>query len=178
MQQPTRRETVLAWAGAVLSTIGAADAGVLWWAHRRNISLPCTGDGHGCDLVAASRWAHVTFGPVRDFPLALAGLLTYVALLTLSLAILGAETAPARLWLRRAVWAIALPGACFSWYLQYVAHFRIGAFCVWCFSSACVMTALLAVATWGLTGRRSVPSIVPSGSDAEPAGASVEEGRR
>ena len=37
---------------------------------------------------------------------------------------------------------MAAPGFCFSWYLQYVAHFKIGAFCIYCFSSACIMTLL------------------------------------
>jgi uncharacterized membrane protein len=154
MEQPTRRENGAAWAGAALSTLGAADAGTLWWAHRRNLSLPCTGDGHGCDLVAASRWAHLSFGPVHDFPLALAGLLAYVITLTLCLAILGSETTRTRQRLRQVLWAVTLPGACYSWFLQYVAHFKIGAFCVWCFSSACVMTLLFGIATWSLTDSR------------------------
>lgn len=151
MEQPTKLENVAAWAGAILSTVGAADAGTLWWAHRRNLSLPCTGDGHGCDLVAASRWAHLSVGPVHDFPLALAGLGAYLTLLTLCLAILGTDTARGRQGLRRALWAVTVPGVAYSWYLQYVAHFKIGAFCVWCFSSACVMTLLFAIGCWGLT---------------------------
>ncbi len=161
MEQPTRRENSAAWAGAILSTLGAADAGTLWWAHRLNLSLPCTGAGHGCDLVAASRWAHLSWGPVHDFPLALVGLLAYVTTLTLSLAILGTETACVRHRLRQALWVVTVPGVCYSWFLQYVAHFKIGAFCVWCFSSACVMTLLFGVATWGLTAhrRQAAPAI-------------------
>ncbi len=154
MEQPTRRESLAAWAGAAFSTLGAADAGTLWWAHRRNLSLPCTGDGHGCDLVAASRWAHLSLGPVQDFPLALAGLLAYLVLLTLSLAILGTDTARTRQRLRQGLWGVTMPGVCYSWFLQYIAHFKIGAFCVWCFSSACVMTVLFIIATWSLMGFR------------------------
>ncbi len=175
MEQPTKRESIAAWACAALSTLGAADAGTLWWAHRQNLSLPCTGDGHGCDLVAASRWAHLSWGPVHDFPLALAGLMAYLAMLTLCLAILGSETARARQTLRLALWAIAAPGACWSWYLQFVAHFKIGAFCVWCFSSACVMTLLLGVATWSLTGhwRQTLAVTGERGAEAAPEKESV-----
>ena len=34
-------------------------------------------------------------------------------------------------------------GAGYSWYLQYVSHVKIGAFCPYCFTSACVMALLL-----------------------------------
>ncbi len=159
MEQPTKRENAVAWAGAALSTLGAADAGTLWWAHRLNRSLPCTGDGHGCDLVAASHWARLSFGPVHDFPLALAGLLAYLTTLTICLAMLGSDTARLRQRLRTVLWTVAMPGVCYSWYLQYVAHFKIGAFCVWCFSSACIMTLLFAVASVGLKAPLPVPDI-------------------
>ncbi len=173
MEQPTRRENIGAWAGAALSALGAADAGTLWWAHRLNVSLPCSGDGHGCDLVAASRWAHLSLGPVHDLPLALVGLLAYLTTLTLCLAILGTDTARLRQQLRWALWAVTLPGVCYSWYLQYVAHFKIGAFCVWCFSSACVMTLLFGVAAWGLAASRRQASAVTSGAASVPEKESV-----
>lgn len=176
MEQPTKRETSAAWAGAALSTLGAADAGTLWWAHRFNYLLPCTGDGHGCDLVAASRWAHLSWGPVHDFPLALAGLLAYVAALTLCLAILGADTARGRRHLRWTLLTITLPGVCYSWFLQYVAHFKIGAFCVWCFSSACIMTLLFGLAVWSLLAFRR-QEITPAGKRSNAAAAEKESVR-
>ena len=80
------------WLETALSVVGAAIAGTLWWAHRANVELPCTGDGRGCDLVNASRWAHVTLGPWHDIPLALLGFLSYLALLTLAMMKLGADT--------------------------------------------------------------------------------------
>ncbi len=171
MEQPTRRENIGAWTCAALSTLGAADAGILWWAHRRNLSLPCTGDGHGCDLVAASRWAHLSVGPVQGFPLALLGLLAYLAMLTLCLAILGTDTARARQNLRLALLVVAIPGVCYSWFLQYVAHFKIGAFCVWCFSSACVITLLCGVAAWSLGGHQGRAS---AGTSKQGAGTSEQ----
>ena len=152
------------WAETALSTVGAAIAGTLWWAHRSNVELPCTGDGRGCDLVNASRWAHVTLGPWHDIPLALLGFLSYLALLTLAMMKLGAETEPARRLLHGPFWVLCLCGAGYSLYLQYVAHFLIGAFCVWCFSSATVMTLLFVTATYEavLRGRSSPVSASPT----------------
>ena len=87
-----------------LSTVGGAVAGTLWWAHRASVELPCTGDGRGCDLVNASRWAHVTLGPWHDIPLALLGFLSYLALLTLAMMKLGADTEQARRLLHVPFW--------------------------------------------------------------------------
>ncbi len=134
-------------AEAVLSFFGAGIAGTLWWAHRNNVDLPCTSDG-GCGLVAASSWSRLTLGPFHDIPVALLGFLAYLGLLTLSMAKLGSDDPALQRALQRLLWAGTICGAAYSWFLQYVAHFRIGAFCVWCFSSALTMTALLAVATW------------------------------
>lgn len=165
-----RRDTITGIVGAGLSAAGAFVAGTLWWAHRNSVELPCTGDGRGCDLVAQSRWAHLSFGPVQGLPLALVGFAAYLLLLTLCLALLGAETAKMRRVLHRTLWTITLLGFAYSWYLQYVAHFRIGAFCVWCFSSACIMTALLAVFSRGLRGEKPLAAPPALASDAEAHG--------
>ncbi|MBV9851194.1 MAG: vitamin K epoxide reductase family protein [Armatimonadetes bacterium] len=146
------------WTETALSVVGAGIAGTLWWAHRSNIELPCTGDGHGCDLVNDSPWAHVTLGPWHDVPVALLGFLTYLVLLTLAMMKLGADTERGRRRLHGPFWAISLFGAGYSLYLQYVAHVEIGAFCVWCFSSAVVMALLFLTATVEAVRRRSAPS--------------------
>ena len=147
MNTPPAVSPLFYWLETALSTVGGAIAGTLWWAHRANVELPCTGDGHGCDLVNASRWAHVTLGPGHDIPLALLGFLTYLALLTLAMMKLGADTERSRRLLHVPFWILSLLGAGYSLYLQYVAHFLIGAFCVWCFSSATVMLLLFVTAT-------------------------------
>ena len=147
MTSPSPVSGVFYVAESILSVIGAGIAGTLWWAHRAHVELPCTGDGRGCDLVNASPWAHVTLGPWHDVSVALLGLLGYLALLTLAMAKLGADTERARERLHGPFWAISLLGAGYSLDLQYVAHFKIGAFCVWCFSSATVMSLLFLTAT-------------------------------
>ena len=134
-------------AEAALSFLGVGIAGTLWWAHRNAVELPCTSDG-GCELVAQSRWSHLSMGPFHDIPVALLGLLAYIGLFSLSMAKLGSDSLGLQRGLQRLLWAGAVFGAAYSWYLQYIAHFRIFAFCVWCFSSALVMTALFVVTTW------------------------------
>jgi uncharacterized membrane protein len=148
------------WLETGLSAVGAGIAGTLWWAHRSNIELPCTSGG-GCGEVNASRWSHLTFGPMHDVPIALLGLLTYLVLLTLAMAKMGAEAGRTCRLLHGPLWVLSLFGTCYSWYLQYVAHFQIGAFCIYCFSSAVVMTLLAATATLeGLRWPR--PAATPS----------------
>ena len=133
-------------AEAALSFAGAAVAGTLWWAHRTSVILPCTSGG-GCETVADSRWAHVTVGPYHDVPVALLGLIGYVALLVLSFLKMGAERPAAVRRLHALLWLVSAGGFGYSWYLQYVAHFLLQAFCVWCFTSACLMTVLFLTAT-------------------------------
>lgn len=137
-----------------LSVLGAAIAGTLWWADRNKVDLPCTASG-GCELVAQSAWSHVTIGPWHDIPVALLGFVGYALLLTLSMAKWGSEDLKTRQYLLALVWLGGAGGFAYSWILQYIAHFRIGAFCVWCFASALTITALFAVASWeALAARR------------------------
>jgi len=129
----------------VLSFIGALIAGTKYFADKNHIDLPCTADG-GCEIVANSSWSHLSlFG--LSIPVALLGLAGYVLILTIVMVRMGADDPrPARL----ALWAqslIVAGGFAYSWYLQYIAHFVLGAFCIWCFSSACAMTLLCIVTT-------------------------------
>lgn len=130
-----------------LSFIGAGIAGTLWWADRSKVDLPCTASG-GCEIVAQSAWSHVSIGEWHAIPVALMGFAAYIVLLTLSMAKWGSESVRSQKVLLALIWLGSAGGFAYSWFLQYVAHFRIGAFCVWCFSSALTMTALLVVASW------------------------------
>lgn len=145
-------------AEAALSFVGAGLAGTLWWAHRRHVDLPCTADG-GCAQVANSPWAFVTIGPWHGVSVALLGFLGYLTLLTLSMMKLGAERPGTARGLHRLLWAVSAGGTVYSWYLQYIAHFVIQAFCGYCFMSACLMTALFlaAVCEWAAARRGARP---------------------
>ncbi len=132
---------------AALSFIGAGIAGTLWWKDRLHQDVPCSADG-GCEIVAASHWSHVDLLVFHQVPVALLGLIGYLVLLTLAMLRLGSESEVWGRRLHRLVWLMAAGGAAYSWYLQWVAHFKIGAYCPWCRSSAFVMTFLLLAATW------------------------------
>ncbi|MGO8671179.1 MAG: vitamin K epoxide reductase family protein [Capsulimonadaceae bacterium] len=125
----------------VLSFIGATIAGVLLWAHNNHVELPCTANG-GCTTVENSVYSHISVGRY-SIHVAILGLAAYVALFTLGMMKFGSETAAGYLRLARLGLALSAAGFAFSWYLQYVAHFIIRAFCPWCFTSACDITLIL-----------------------------------
>lgn len=132
---------------AALSFVGAGIAGTLWWADRTRQNLPCSADG-GCVIVGDSAWSHVDLVFWHHVPVALLGLLGYLLLLTVSMLRLGTESAITNFRLHRFFWLVTAGGAAYSWYLQWVAHYKIGAFCIWCRSSAIVMTVLFLTAAW------------------------------
>ena len=132
---------------AALSFAGAGIAGTLWWAHRMHEDVPCSADG-GCDIVNNSAWSHLDLLVWHHVPVALLGLAGYLGLMTLAMLRLGSESAAWDRRLHRLIWLLAAGGTAYSWYLQWVAHARIGAFCIWCRSSAVVMTLLFLAATW------------------------------
>lgn len=129
----------------ILACVGAVDAGALWWAHRANIDLPCTADG-ACEIVAQSKWAHITIGPLHDVPVALLGLIAYIIALTLSMAKIASDGIRSVRLLNAVLLILSLGGAGYSWYLQYVSHYKIGYMCPYCVTSACIMTLLLLAA--------------------------------
>ena len=132
---------------AALSFVGSGIAGTLWWKDRVHQDVPCSADG-GCEVVAASHWSHLDLIVFHHVPVALLGLIGYLVLLTLAMLRLGSESEAWDRRLHRLIWLMAAGGAAYSWYLQWVAHFKIGAYCVWCRSSAFTMTFLLLTATW------------------------------
>ena len=140
---------------AALSFAGAGIAGTLWWKDRVHQDVPCSADG-GCEVVAASAWSHVDLLLWHHVPVALLGLLGYIGLLTLAMLRLAVERPAADRFLHRLLWSAAAGGTAYSWYLQWIAHAKIGAFCVWCRSSAYVMTALflIAMCEWWVSHRR------------------------
>jgi uncharacterized membrane protein len=131
---------------AALSFAGAGIAGTLWGADRAGRDVPCSAGG-GCEIVGHSAWAYVDLLLWHHVPVALLGLAGYVVLFGLAMLRLASERGAADRGLRRLIWLLAAGGAAYSWYLQWVAHARIGAFCPWCRASALVMTALLLTAT-------------------------------
>jgi len=140
---------------AALSFVGAGIAGTLWWADKTRQDVPCSADG-GCEIVAASKWSHVDLIFFHNVPVALLGLLGYLFLLSIAMLRLGWESEKAQKTLHGLIWLITAGGVGYSWYLQWVAHFEIGAYCPWCRASAITMTVLFLTATveWAAQRRR------------------------
>jgi uncharacterized membrane protein len=140
------------WATAALAALGAAVAGYLTWVHYGGDLALCTGAG-GCSAVQASR-----FATVAGLPVALFGLLLYLALLALALyrALGFGELDQVALL---TLFGLALAGTLYSAYLTYLELFVIGAICPWCVASAVLVTVIGALAGWELFASDGVSMI-------------------
>lgn len=97
-----------------------------------------------CETVNLSRWA--TF---LGLPVAAWGLATYLVILFIAVAGLSEarEDSPA---ISRVLVAISGWSVLFSGWLTYLELFKIHAICVWCVTSACIMTAVFISSVWDL----------------------------
>ena len=119
----------------VLAAIGLCIAAYLTYVHYAGIKPACTA-GESCTKVQTS-----IYSKLAGVPVALMGLIGYVA-------ILGSLLAPEGERSRFATLALTLAGFGFSAYLTYRELFSIHAICEWCVSSAVILTVLVCLATW------------------------------
>ena len=117
----------------VLALVGIGIAGYLTYVHYDDVQVLCTGGG-GCEKVQKSEYSKFI-----GIPVALMGLLGYIAIL---IALLPRNETAALV-----AAALAIGGLGFSLYLQYRSFVTLDAHCVWCMSSAGVMTLLAIVTT-------------------------------
>jgi uncharacterized membrane protein len=120
-------------AALVLAVLGLGVAGYLTYVHYKGIHPVC-GLGGDCEKVQTSEWSKLA-----GVPVALLGLLAYVA-------ILAALLVPREEALIAAALG-SLVGFGFSAYLTYRELFTIDAICPWCVASAVIMTLLAIVTT-------------------------------
>ena len=113
----------------VLAVIGLGVATYLTIVHYAGLKPACTA-GTSCVKVQTSVWSKVD-----GVPVALMGLIGYIA-------ILASLLAPDREETRLATLALTLIGFGFSAYLTYRELFSIHAICEWCASSAVILTIL------------------------------------
>jgi uncharacterized membrane protein len=118
---------------AIVALVGVAVAGYLTYVHYRPAALICTAGG-GCETVQESSYAELI-----GIPVALLGLLGYVAVLVL--VAWDSELA------RTLAAAVALTAVGFVVYLITLQAFVIDAWCVWCLVNDLVIVPLLAVLT-------------------------------
>ena len=117
---------------AAVATIGLGIAAYLTIVHYTGSSPVCA-IAHGCETVQKSRYAEVA-----GVPVALLGLLGYVAIL---LSLLRDD----ELW-RTVTAVLALVGFAFSAWLTYAEIALLNAICIWCVASAICMTVLAILA--------------------------------
>lgn len=126
----------LSWLTPLLSVAGIAVAAYLTYVHYNHDALVCgLGD---CSLVQTSRYAELL-----GIPIAILGVLMYVALLGLSLLRL---LLPARNDLLSAtIVSTSFAGLAYAAYLTYVEIWVIEAICQWCVLSAIITAAIFAI---------------------------------
>jgi uncharacterized membrane protein len=129
---------------ALLALVGFFVALYLWL-HALGFggALKCGAAG-GCETVQTSKWA-VLFG----LPVALYGVIGYLAILVVALAALRPGALGQRGW-NALLAALATIGFVFTLYLTYVELFVIHAICRWCVGSAVIITAIWVVAVFAL----------------------------
>jgi len=125
----------------VLSIIGLGVAGYLTWIEVTSTEAVCGPIGD-CNTVQDSPYA-MLFG---FLPVGVLGFIGYIAILAgWLLARFGPEK-----WqntINLMIWGMALFGVIFSIYLTYLEPFVIGATCMWCISSAVIITLQLWAST-------------------------------
>jgi uncharacterized membrane protein len=143
----------------VLAVIGLAIASYLTYVHYAGIKPACTA-GESCTKVQTS-----VYSKLAGVPVALIGLLGYIA-------ILGSLLAPEGESSRLATMALTLIGFGFSGYLTYRELFSIHAVCEWCASSAGILTIMMGLSTWrflrGETPASGAPAPSAHGGAPEP----------
>jgi uncharacterized membrane protein len=137
----------------VLTVLGVALASYLTYVHYAEIKPLCTA-GNSCIKVQSS-----VYSKLAGVPVALIGLLGYIAILASLLAPEGENS-------RLATMALTLVGFGFSAYLTYRELFSIHAVCEECATSAGILTVLMGLSVRrflrgedGPSARRATPAV-------------------
>ena len=119
-----------------LTVLGVGVATYLTYIHYAGIKPLCGRNGGGCEIVQTSEYSKLA-----GVPVALIGLIGYVAILA---ALLAPENASSRF----AAVGLTVVGFGFSAYLTYRELFSIHHICEWCVSSAVIVTILMCLSIW------------------------------
>jgi uncharacterized membrane protein len=131
---PTQSNHFLRLGSILLALFGALDALYLWIYKISNNDKMCLGSGD-CATVNYSPYSEI-----YGIPVALLGLLTYLAILAILL--LEASWKPAGKYGSYLVFGMAVVGILFSAYLTFIEFFIIDAVCPFCIISAIVITLI------------------------------------
>jgi uncharacterized membrane protein len=131
---------------ALLGLPGVGVAAYLTYSHWADRPTVCAGVGE-CELVQTSEYSDIA-----GVPVALLGLLYFVAMAFLALARVNRiEWMPEALeWAHPVALSMALAATAFVAYLTYVELFVLEAICVWCVALAALTAVSLGLTVWGL----------------------------
>jgi uncharacterized membrane protein len=152
MSARTLRTTLL-----TLTVIGVGVATYLTYIHYAGIKPLCGRNGGGCEIVQTSEYSKLA-----GVPVALIGLIGYVAILASLLAPESERT-------RFATVALTVVGWGFSMYLTYREVFSIKNICEWCVSSAVIIFVLMCLSIWRFLRGEPAPTGTPPESRIAPA---------
>lgn len=141
-----RQSSLLSLVSVALALAGAGVAGYLTSVHYDRHLLLC--GGGNCGTVQQS-----TYAEMAGVPVALLGLLMYLAIL--SLGVIRWHRPDLQSNATMAAFAIALAGTVFAVYLTYLEIWVIDAICQWCVVSALLTFGILAgesLAVWRILG--------------------------
>ena len=141
---PTNNIHISNWIIPVLVVIGLGIASYLSFIEVSKQPAICGPVGN-CNQVQNSPYAKL-FGVL---PVGILGLIGYVAIL-ISWGVQTFAPKGLRQFGSASLWGLSLFGIIFSIYLTFLEPFLIGTTCMWCLSSALVMTALFWVTTPGM----------------------------
>jgi len=153
-----RRKEWPRWAVPVLVAVGVVVAAYLSFVEVTQVEAVCGPIGD-CNTVQQSEYA-VLFGVL---PVGVLGLVGYGVILVLWIFNV-AGIGKARAWAAIGLWGAALLGTLYSVYLTFLEPFVIGASCIWCLTSAVIMTLLL----WASAPMAA--RVWPDGSDSPEVG--------
>jgi uncharacterized membrane protein len=131
-------------AAVALAVVGLGVATYLTIIHY-NGAAPICGISHGCETVQHSEWSKLA-----GVPVALLGLIGYAGILV-------ALFVPGEAGLIASA-GQSLIGFGFSAYLTYREIWTIDAICIWCVSSAVLLTVLAVLTTWLMVVTPPTPS--------------------
>jgi uncharacterized membrane protein len=129
------------WLVPLLCLAGLFVASYMTYVEVRNVQAVC-GPVGDCNSVQQSAYATL-FG---FLPVGIFGLIGYIAILA-AWVVWRFVRSGVQKWAAFAMWGMAVFGVLFSIYLTFLEPFVIGATCIWCISSALIVTALLWVTT-------------------------------
>lgn len=139
------------WLIPVLSLIGIGIASYLAYVELNQVEAVCGPVGN-CNTVQQSSYATL-FG---FLPIGVMGVLGYITIIISWLAGLLDLSRYNRIF-KLALWLLTLFGTLFSIYLTFLEPFVIGATCMWCLTSAVIMTILFLMATKQLNEPETSP---------------------